>query len=129
VRWQVVAKSGVNAREAIGLVESHPLSPADIVVSSLGVNDVTSQTNTRRLPAVPQPLRWYMGQCARRLDAALLAFCRENAARSYISLQWARARDMAADRFHPGKSQYREWARLVAGRIVEVAGNGAALAR
>lgn len=151
VRWQLVARSGVNTREAIDLVEGHPLAPAHVVVSALGVNDVTSQTGTRRfvenyrmlihvlsartgasfsivtglpplhvLAAAPQPLRWYLGQWARRFDVALCAFCRENTACSFISLQWARACDMAADKFHPGKSQYQEWARLVAARILQL---------
>lgn len=43
VSWQLVAKSGVNTGEALGLVMRSELGPADFVVTALGTNDVTSQ--------------------------------------------------------------------------------------
>lgn len=145
VTWQVVAKAGVNTAEALELLRQHELAPADVVVTALGVNDVTSQRDARgfiedyaglldhvqastgarhavvsgvpplhTLPAAPQPLRWYLGQCARRLDNALAAYCQRRTATHFVSLQWARPRDMAADRFHPGATGYTEWALRVA---------------
>jgi lysophospholipase L1-like esterase len=45
VAWQLVAQSGVNTAEARALVERAVLQPADVVVTALGVNDVTSQTS------------------------------------------------------------------------------------
>jgi lysophospholipase L1-like esterase len=44
VGWQLVARSGVNAAEAIELVRSSRIEAADVAVIVLGVNDVTSQT-------------------------------------------------------------------------------------
>ena len=67
------------------------------------------------LPATPQPLRWYLGQCAYRLDAALCMLAASAPHFKYVSLQWAAvAEDLASDRFHPGKGQYKEWAQRVA---------------
>lgn len=145
VAWQLVARSGVNTAEALELLQAHKLAPADVVVTALGVNDVTSQRGARRfiedytallahvqartgarqaivsgvpplhtLPSAPQPLRWYLGQCAHRLDGALAAYCRRRTGTRFVSLQWARPDDMAIDRFHPGATGYATWAGHVA---------------
>lgn len=152
VCWELIAKAGANTRDAIELVKSHPAAPADVVISALGVNDVTSQNSAKRfindykellavvaqrtgataavvsglpplhiLPAAPQPLRWYLGQCAKRLDSALQGLTRESTSVGFVSLAWAKASDMARDKFHPGKSQYRHWAQLVAEQVLRVA--------
>ncbi|MCM2253929.1 MAG: SGNH/GDSL hydrolase family protein [Ramlibacter sp.] len=44
VAWQLVARTGVNTAEARALVRQSELRPADVVVTALGVNDVSSQT-------------------------------------------------------------------------------------
>lgn len=152
VSWELIAKSGVNTREAIKLIEAHSPRPADVLISALGVNDVTSQNGTKRfisdytaflniieqrtgaraavvsglpplhiLPAAPQPLRWYLGQCARRLDQALNQLCTETSNMKFVSLAWAKAHEMARDKFHPGKGQYRRWAELVAEQVLSLA--------
>lgn len=157
VRWELIAKSGANTRAAIELVKAHPSSPADVMISALGVNDVTSQNSASQfirdykellsvvaqrtgataavvsglpplhiLPAAPQPLRWYLGQCAKRLDSALQALSKEHGNIRFVSLAWAKASEMARDRFHPGKSQYQHWAHLVAEQILSVAPRSAA---
>lgn len=46
--WQLVAKTGATTRTALQWLETHPAAPIDIVVTALGVNDVTH--------AVPYPL-------------------------------------------------------------------------
>ena len=71
-----------------------------------------------RLPAAPQPLRWYLGACARQLDLALQQWCAADPSLRHLSLQWAQPQDMAADRYHPGRQQYREWAALVADQVM-----------
>lgn len=43
VGWQLVAKSGVNVQEALCLLQHSALRPADVLVTGLGTNDVTSQ--------------------------------------------------------------------------------------
>lgn len=159
VHWQLLAKSGVNTWEAAGLLRAHEREREvelhhsfDIVVTALGVNDVTSQHGASRfisdyaallqavrertgafravvsglpplhsLPAAPQPLRWYLGQCASRLDQALQRFCASDANLRFVSLGWAKAHEMAADKFHPGKGLYRQWAERVAEQVVALA--------
>ena len=46
--WQLVAKTGATTRTALQWLETHPPAPIDIVVTALGVNDVTH--------VVPYPL-------------------------------------------------------------------------
>jgi lysophospholipase L1-like esterase len=149
VEWELVAKSGLTTSEALGLVAAHAPGPADVLVSALGVNDVTAQHSAKRfvadyralldwvaqrtgaraavvsglpplhvLPAAPQPLRWYLGQCAQRLNDALSDLVSQTSNTKFVSLAWAQASDMAADKFHPGKLQYRAWAQLVAAQIL-----------
>ncbi len=43
VRWQLVAQSGVDTREALALLTRSAIEPADYLVTALGTNDVTSQ--------------------------------------------------------------------------------------
>jgi lysophospholipase L1-like esterase len=43
VRWQLVAKSGVNTGQALEFLNGRELLPADVLVTALGTNDVTSQ--------------------------------------------------------------------------------------
>lgn len=152
VHWELIARSGVNTREALALFQASRPQPADIVVSALGVNDVTSQRGARRfiadyrallqavyqrtgaratvasglpplhvLPIAPQPLRWYLGQSARRLDRALQRLCAARSDLRLVSLAWARADEMARDGYHPGKGQYRHWATLLAAEVASLA--------
>jgi lysophospholipase L1-like esterase len=149
VHWQLVARSGINTVEALDLIRTAELRPADVLVTALGVNDVTSQRTPSQfvrdtrvlwselqrragvrtwvatglpplhiLPAAPQPLRWYLGQCARRLDRALMRWLQRLPAARFCSMQWAaEPHAMAADGFHPGPSLYARWAQAVAGLI------------
>ncbi len=43
IRWQMVAKSGLNTRQALEFVRDRELSPAHVLITALGTNDVTSQ--------------------------------------------------------------------------------------
>lgn len=48
VRWQLVAQTGIDTLEARSLVAQTALQRADVVVTALGVNDVTAQTPAAR---------------------------------------------------------------------------------
>jgi lysophospholipase L1-like esterase len=48
VQWTLIAQSGANTRDAIELIKAQANGPADVLISALGVNDVTSQTSARR---------------------------------------------------------------------------------
>lgn len=43
VEWQLLARSGVNTQQALKLLQRTPPGPADILITALGTNDVTSQ--------------------------------------------------------------------------------------
>jgi lysophospholipase L1-like esterase len=70
-----------------------------------------------RFPAVPQPLRWYLGRRAAALDAAVAAWAAGRPGVEHLPLDLADVSQMAADGFHPGPAAYAEWGRTVAGRV------------
>jgi lysophospholipase L1-like esterase len=153
VSWQLLAKSGIETADASVLLEADTLKPADVLVTALGVNDVTGQRSHERfignyrrlldtarsrngvtlfvanglppmhlLPALPQPLRWYLGQCAFRLDRALQEWVGTMPDARFLSLHWGGGGDVARDGFHPGPVQYRRWAGKLAEAIAETFG-------
>lgn len=72
-------------------------------------------------PLLPQPLRWYLGERARRFDAALARWTRERSGHLHLPLvsladtrQAESAGMVASDGFHPGPVAYRLWAEQVA---------------
>lgn len=68
-----------------------------------------------KFPAIPQPLRWYVGSQVRRFDQALAAWTHTQPDCDYVNLNldfdvnW-----MASDKFHPGPPIYQAWATLAA---------------
>ena len=71
-----------------------------------------------RFPALPQPLRWYLGARARELDRALAAALPDGKGAEYLvpdgELESAH---MASDGFHPGPIVYDAWGAAAARRI------------
>jgi len=66
-------------------------------------------------PALPQPLRWYLGSHATALDSALRLACLAEPGCEYLGLRFTTdAALMAPDGFHPGPEVYSEWAERVA---------------
>ena len=79
-------------------------------------------------PAIPNPLRWYLGRTARRYDAALKAWAETQSDVTYIDFETApgdplhgvpMVEIMSHDGFHPGPPIYAEWGRRVAAKILE----------
>lgn len=71
-----------------------------------------------RFPALPQPLRWYLGARARELDRALAAALPDGRGAEYLAVAGELdAAHMAADGFHPGPAVYAAWGAVAAGRI------------
>lgn len=79
---------------------------------------LTSLPPLHAFPALPQPLRWYLGARATQLDCLLAgvaaghAHCHRLALRAPVASQ-----AVAADGFHPGASAYTAWAQLAAAAI------------
>ena len=80
-----------------------------------------------RFPALPQPLRWYLGARARELDRALAAALPDGRGAEYLPLAGELdAAHMATDGFHPGPPVYAAWAEAAARRIASAGLEGAA---
>ena len=145
VTWQVIGKTGWTTEDALQALSAHTPHPTDIVILSLGVNDVTTETGistwlktyshlieTLRhdwqakalvlsglplmgaFPALPQPLRWYLGlQAAAHQNALFEKFQRDL---DTICLPLVFDLDisaMAEDGFHPGPLVYDAWAQKI----------------
>ena len=71
-----------------------------------------------KFPALPQPLRWYVGSEVRRFDRALYAWAQTQPDCDYVNLNldftpsW-----LARDQFHPGPPIYQHWGSTIAQQI------------
>ncbi len=69
-------------------------------------------------PALPQPLRWYLGRCAIRLDQAQRRWVVGQHGCDVVGGDFPMdLRYMADDGFHPGPLAYAAWAQGLAARI------------
>lgn len=151
VHWKLLAFTGATTADMLARLDREPATEFDVVVTSLGVNDVTDrlsmqQWRTRqtrliqrlasrygarhillsglppmhRFPALPQPLRWYVGSRARDFDRALENLARQDPRCEFVRLSYAmmEPQAMAADGFHPGPPIYALWAAEIARRIL-----------
>lgn len=73
-----------------------------------------------RFPALPQPLRWYVGSRARDFDRVLAAVAASRPGCEFLALghEMMDVSAMASDGFHPGPPIYALWAREAARRII-----------
>jgi lysophospholipase L1-like esterase len=71
-------------------------------------------------PALPQPLRWYLGARARELDRALARALSDGRGAEHLPFEGdVDVASMAADGFHPGPAVYEAWGAAAARRIGE----------
>jgi lysophospholipase L1-like esterase len=72
-----------------------------------------------RFPALPQPLRWYVGSRARDFDRVLADLAGKRPGCEFLALghEMMDVSAMASDGFHPGPPVYALWAREAARRI------------
>lgn len=157
VRWKLLAFTEATTADMLDHLEKTPAEHFDVVLTSLGVNDVTGGRSLghwrrqqeqliallrdkfharhillsglppmHRFPALPQPLRWYIGSRARDFDRALASLARNQPGSEFVKLGYAMMSQqaMAADGFHPGTGIYRLWAaeavRRIAARIQHI---------
>jgi lysophospholipase L1-like esterase len=142
VSWKLFARTGWSTRTLLKRLDSEPNERFDIVVTSMGVNDVIAQVQPdvwraqqlqlielletkfqadqiilssvppmHLFPALPQPLRWYLGQSAKRLNHELQDVAAATANCEFLTLDLPMDIEfMAADGFHPGAAGYSAWA-------------------
>ena len=145
VRHRLLAETGRSTGQTLKMLKGLNAEAVDVVVTSLGVNDLTSGISVKgfvtrqsalidrcreafddpllilsgmppvhRFPALPQPLRWYLGSQAKRFDQALQQLCRERGALHLPFEDDGAASMMASDGFHPGPPVYAIWGERVA---------------
>ncbi len=69
-------------------------------------------------PALPQPLRWFIGRQARHLDTALSQALTNHPRATHLGNHGTMDPSMmASDGFHPGPEIYRLWAEVLTGEI------------
>ncbi len=151
VEWRLLAQTGANTASTLRALPQLAGQRFDVVVTSLGVNDLTRGRTAQRFaqlqselfdtlraqhgaslllasglppvhrfPALPQPLRRFLGSRAQQLDAALAALADRRGDVVHVPLEFHAELDasaMAEDGFHPGMPAYREWARRLEARI------------
>ncbi|MGB2738932.1 MAG: SGNH/GDSL hydrolase family protein [Cognaticolwellia sp.] len=142
IQWKLVAKSGLTSTDIVKELESLPPQNFDLILVSVGVNDVTHFTkqtqwvnniltivellNTKfnadevilsSIPpvhlftALPQPLRWWLGIRAKKLNT-LMATAVENSNKcSVLTVKLPFSPEyLAKDGFHPSTKAYKVWA-------------------
>ncbi len=151
VEWRLHAVTGATTRSTIQTLQQIKATRYDVVVTSLGVNDVTSGLGLRswrrhqrelralmretfstrlilmsglppidKFPALPQPLRWYLGKRADRFNADLQKEIQNETGTVFLNLRFSQDIDaMASDGFHPGPAVYARWAKAAAEMILE----------
>lgn len=78
----------------------------------------TSVPPMHRFPALPQPLRWWLGQRALQLNHDLRQVAKAYRQCTVVEIPFrGRADEIAVDGFHPGAEAYRVWGERVAGLI------------
>lgn len=150
VHFQLEACTGDTSDDCLQKLRQLGARHYDVVLTSLGVNDVTSgsskATFERRqrtlitlfkdkfsakqiilsglppvghFPALPQPLRWYLGSRARHFDGILQRLSHELGL-AHIKLDLNADTNLAAsDGFHPGPAAYAQWAELAEQQILD----------
>lgn len=146
--WRLEARTGYTSADVLEHLAGLPGQRFDVVVLSLGVNDVTRGIGPTRwlarqaaladllqsrfapsallfaalppmhlFPALPQPLRWYLGARARDFNVALADWLPRRPGCHLVAPDFQDLADIATDGFHPGPGAYTAWADLVASEI------------
>lgn len=146
LEWRLEAQTGYTTADAHAHLAALPEDRFDVVVLSLGVNDVTRGVGRVRwlarqaalvdllrarfaprallftalppmhlFPALPQPLRWYLGARAREFNDMLADWLPHQPGCHLVAPDFQPdTAQIASDGFHPGPTAYATWATQVA---------------
>jgi lysophospholipase L1-like esterase len=146
VYWKLVAQTGHTVHDLIGQLRALAPERFDVAIVSIGVNDTTSRTGwierqatlvellkvkfgvahillsslppMQVFPALPQPLRWYLGMRAGQLNSMLRAIAQADACCEFLPIDFPFEPEyVAADGFHPAAPAYSAWAAAAARAI------------
>ena len=82
---------------------------------------LTSLPPMHLFPALPQPLRWYLGRHAKHLNQVLARLVAEQPHCQQLTLNFPMQPEyMASDGFHPAAAAYTRWAQQVAQQVFQV---------
>ncbi|QOL25850.1 SGNH/GDSL hydrolase family protein [Thalassotalea sp. LPB0316] len=147
----LMASTGTTTQMALSRIQALAAENFDVVVISLGVNDVTKGISRdkfsslqhqlmnllinkfsasviiatqippmHQFPALPNPLRWYLGNRAKQLNKDLTQICQAYKQTHTLTIELPNDPSlMASDGFHPGQPVYQQWAILASEHIVE----------
>jgi len=142
VEWKMLARTGQTTEEVLARLREMPDDHFDVVVTSLGVNDVTGMVDPQVwlagqdqlvclvadrfharhvllsevppmhvFPALPQPLRWYLGQRALWLNRLMPELIRHHPECEVVHARFPlQPAFVAKDGFHPAAPAYAFWA-------------------
>ena len=148
--WRLEAESGVTTAGILNKLDALDSFETDIVLISLGVNDVTSKIRRKnwleqqdqlkqllmrkfkakyilfsclppmhKFPALPQPLRWFLGRRAKAFNHALETKCQALDEFEFLSVSFPMEKEyFAVDGFHPSKAAYQLWSEVVVARLL-----------
>ena len=149
VSWKLMAQTGHRAKDVLAKLEMMSPEKFDVVVTSIGVNDVTHGTNSEKwidqqdqiirllqskfqaqhillssippmhlFPALPQPLRWFLGKRALQFNIAFKKLAEGCKPCEFVAIDFPLDKAyMAVDSFHPGALAYSLWANHLAAII------------
>ena len=150
VEWRLEARTGATTEDTLNWLQELQGQRFDVLVTSLGVNDLTrgvgeerwldSQSRLRTFareglgvglsviaglppvdgfPALPQPLRWYLGRRAKGFSRRLREDLRGDPDAEFLDLRFTLDPSlMARDGFHPGPVIYQGWGERAAALVI-----------
>ncbi|TCL00638.1 lysophospholipase L1-like esterase [Shimia isoporae] len=151
VHWRLEAATSATTRVILDHISSLMPQKVDVVVSALGVNDVTRASSLKTwvsrqqqlvdlisesygaklmvasglppmgdYPQLPQPLRWVLGEQAKRLDKGLADLAATHPILTHLPIDVPfEPHFQAEDGYHPSEEAYALWAELIATHIRE----------
>jgi lysophospholipase L1-like esterase len=150
VKWQVLGINGIRLNALLMQLQQQPLAKCDIAVVTMGVNDTTKFTplnkwrqqlhltikrlfsvtqgpiiftqvpSMAKFPALPAPLKYFLGLRAQLLDMELQRVCNEYKNVHYVlSTPNIEPQFMAKDGYHPSEQGYQAWAHSISPSILE----------
>lgn len=151
VNWHSFGVNGIRLNELINEVEQQTLDQADLVVVTMGVNDTTGLTSVKqwqyqlqrcidylkdnhsapivftqvppmlKFPALPAPLRYFIGIRALIMDGYLQKVCKRNTDTFYVGIEPEFKNSMMAkDGYHPSATGYQAWAQALEPELTEI---------
>ncbi|MDJ0831681.1 MAG: SGNH/GDSL hydrolase family protein [Desulfobacterales bacterium] len=119
----VLTASGVNditSRHSVAACLIEQIQLVELLRERFAVQHIiiSGLPPVHRFPSLPQPLRWYLGVRAKRLDTAIRTWAGGQPDCEHIPMNFPLdPDDMALDGFHPGAGIYALWGQAAAAII------------